>query len=105
MSVVGPVEDGKALDPELRYHREVRIPSSAEIPALDRQAIFDDVAPYRGMSAAELDQARHGLCRMAREQMDRWPMRARTHQDPLSPASEALWLRLVREYRNHERRR
>lgn len=81
----------------------MRIPSTAEIPELDRRAIFDDVAPYRGMTARELDEARHALCRMAAEQWARWPERARNYQDPLSPQSEALWRRLVRAYRRHER--
>ena len=81
----------------------MRIPTLAEIPALDRQAILDDVAPYRGMSPEELDEARHGLCRLAAEQWATWPARAREYQDPLSPDTNALWLRLVSAYRAHER--
>jgi hypothetical protein len=81
----------------------VRIPRVSEIPALDRQAIDDDVAPYRGMTPAELDEVRHALCRLAAEQWARWPERARAYQEPLSPAAEALWLRLVRRYRDVER--
>ncbi|HUH01141.1 MAG TPA: hypothetical protein VML75_04040 [Kofleriaceae bacterium] len=81
----------------------MRIPSVSEIPALDRQAISDDVAPYRGMTAAELDDARNALCRMAAEQRSRWSERARNYQDPLSPQAEALWRRLVLAYRRDER--
>lgn len=81
----------------------MRIPSISEIPSLDRQAIYDDVAPYRGMAADELDDARHALCRMAAEQRERWTERARNYQDPLSPQAETLWLRLVQAYRQHER--
>jgi hypothetical protein len=54
----------------------VRIPSVSEIPALDRQAIYDGVAPYRNMTTAELDDARNALCRMATEQRSRWSERA-----------------------------
>jgi hypothetical protein len=81
----------------------MRIPAASEIPELDRQAIYDDVAPYRGMTARELDEARHALCRLAAEQRARWPESARNYQDPLSPEAEALWRRLVRAYRQHDR--
>ena len=81
----------------------MRIPSASEIPELDRRAIEDDIAPYRGLTASELDQVRHALCRLAAEQRARWPQRARDFQDPLSPASEALWRRLVQTFRQHER--
>lgn len=81
----------------------MHIPSASEIPALDRQAIEDDVAPYRRMTADELDQARHALCRMAAEQWARWPERVQQYQDPLSAEAELLWRRLVQAYRHHER--
>jgi hypothetical protein len=77
----------------------VRIPDATEIPELDRKAIEDDVAPYRGLSSGELDEVRHALCRLAAEQWARWPERARRYQEPLSPESEALWRRLVQKYR------
>jgi hypothetical protein len=81
----------------------MRIPRPSEIPDLDRQAIDDDVAPYRGMSARDLDEVRHALCRLAAEQRAHWPARARDYQDPVSPEAEALWRRLVQAYRRHER--
>ena len=78
----------------------LRIPSPAEIVELDRQAIDEDVQPYRGMTAEQLDATRHALCRLAAEQWARWPQRARDYQDPLSPEAEVLWRRLVRVYRS-----
>jgi hypothetical protein len=81
----------------------MRIPDASEIPGLDRQAIDDDVAPYRGMTSRELDEARHALCRLAAEQWARWPARARDFQDAITPEAEALWRRLVQAYRQHER--
>lgn len=77
----------------------VRIPSLAEVPELDRLAIVDDVAPYVGLTSAQLDEVRHALCRLAAEQWEHWPERARTYQEPLSAESEALWLSLVRRHR------
>lgn len=82
-----------------RYAPDVRIPTRAEVAELDRAAILDDIAPYVGLSAAELDEVRHALCRLAAEQWDHWPERAKTLQDPRSAQSEALWLSLVRRYR------
>jgi hypothetical protein len=63
----------------------------------DREAIFEDIAPYRGTTIEERSSVLSALCGLAAEQVaarpDGW--RVLEHQDSRSPASEPLWLRLV----------
>ena len=67
----------------------------------DIEAIRDDVAPYRGTSAAERSEIMSRLCRFAAEQVAARADRARilAFQEPLSARSLALWRRLVSEGR------
>lgn len=63
----------------------------------DREAIFEDIAPYLGTTVAERSTIVSALCRLAAEQVaarhDGW--RVMTYQESRSPESEQLWLRLV----------
>lgn len=64
------------------------------------ESIFDDIAPYRGTTVEQRSRMMSELCRWAIEQAEARPeLRVLEHQDPRSPESEALWLRLVREAR------
>lgn len=68
----------------------------------DREAIFEDIAPYRETTIEERSTIMSALCRLAAEQVagrpDGW--RALQHQDRRRPESEALWLRLVTSPQN-----
>lgn len=63
----------------------------------DREAIFEDIAPYLGTSVEERSSILSALCRLAAEQVaardDGW--RVLAHQESRSPESEQLWIRLV----------
>lgn len=63
----------------------------------DREAIFEDIAPYRGTTVEERSTVLSALCRLAAEQIDARPdgWRILQREDRRSPESEALWLRLV----------
>ena len=63
----------------------------------DRSAILDDLEPYRGTDLAERSEILSELCRHSREVLDSRPDgdRVLACEDPRSPESEALWLRLV----------
>jgi len=63
----------------------------------DREVIFEDIAPYLGTTVEQRSSILSALCRLAAEQVaartDGW--RVLAYQDPRSPESERLWLRLV----------
>jgi hypothetical protein len=65
----------------------------------DRDAIIDDLGPYIGTTMEQRDEIMSQLCRFASEQIAAHPdpQRILDFQDPLSPASEALWRRLIAE--------
>ncbi len=64
----------------------------------DRDAILDDLEPYRGTTVEERSAIMSQLCRLAAEQIAAQPdpRRVLEWQDPRSPESLALWQRLVR---------
>ena len=59
--------------------------------------MLDDIHPYLGSTAEERSAILSALCREAAELIARRAdgERVLAHQDPRSPESEALWLRLV----------
>jgi hypothetical protein len=63
----------------------------------DRDAIHEDVAPYRGTTLAQRSEILSALCRLAAEQVaaSGVPERILAHEDHRSAESERLWLRLV----------
>ena len=76
--------------------------SEARLPASLRRrddvaAIFEDVEASVGRSVEERSRMVSDLCRLAADQIASRPdgSRVLAYQDPRSPASEALWRRLV----------
>lgn len=63
----------------------------------DRDAILDDLAPYRGTTVAERSAIMSDLCRFAAEQIAAQPdpQRILAWQDPMPAESVALWRRLI----------
>ena len=63
----------------------------------DRDAIREDIAPYLGTTVEQRSEILGALCRLAAEQIAALPdgPRVLRHEDPRSPESERLWLRLV----------
>ena len=63
----------------------------------DVEAIRDDLLPYRGTSIDERARIMSELCRFAAEATAAHPKRDAIlrFQEPRSPESMALWLRLV----------
>ena len=72
------------------------LPKSLEARS-DRAAIWEDIAPYRGMTEAERTKALSELCMWARDALDANPQAARAWawEDKRSAESLALWRRLV----------
>lgn len=73
-----------------------QLPSSLQARS-DRDAIWEDLAPYRGMSEVELARAVSQLCRWARDAIEASadPDAAWRWEDKRSPASLALWKKLM----------
>jgi hypothetical protein len=63
----------------------------------DREAIWEDIAPYRGTTVAQRSVISSDLCRLAAGQVNARPdgRRILAHEDRRSAESERLWLRLV----------
>ena len=63
----------------------------------DREAVFEDIAPYLGTTVEQRSEILSALCRLAAEQVSAHPdgMRVLAYEDRRSPASERLWLDLV----------
>ncbi|MBI2894226.1 MAG: hypothetical protein HYY06_11805 [Deltaproteobacteria bacterium] len=75
---------------------EALLPPSLR-PRDDVGAIFEDIAPYVGRSIEERSAMVSDLCRLAAAQLSARPdwRRVLAYQDPRSPESEGLWMRLV----------
>lgn len=63
----------------------------------DREAIKEDIAPYRGLSIDERSRVVSELCGWARDTLDASANRERdwAWEDKRSPEALALWHRLV----------
>jgi hypothetical protein len=63
----------------------------------DAEAVRDDILPYLGSSIEERSAILSALCRESAALIASRPdgERILAHQDPRSPESERLWLRLV----------
>jgi hypothetical protein len=74
-----------------------RLPESLRARS-DREAILEDLEPYRGTTMAERVAVMESLCRAAAEAVAAHPdgQRILDWQDARTPESEALWLELVR---------
>jgi hypothetical protein len=72
------------------------LPKSLEARS-DRAAIWEDIAPYREMTASERARALSELCAWARDALDANPQAAKAWawEDKRSAESLALWRRLV----------
>lgn len=79
----------------------MRKPLPASLRQRDRvESIFEDIAPYAGMTAEQRMAAMSELCRWAMEQATAHPERGvLAYQDPRSVESERLWLLLVKKAR------
>jgi len=68
----------------------------------DVDAIWEDIEPYLGTTIDERSRIMSDLCEYAAEQIAAHPrgQEINDYQDPRSPKSLALWLRLVRAARH-----
>jgi hypothetical protein len=73
-----------------------RLDRARQRPLADQ--LEDDLAPLRDLTLEERAQVVKAVCSAARRIIDARPDgdRILAYQDPLSPESESLWLRLVR---------
>lgn len=67
----------------------------------DREAIREDIRPYLGTTVEERVHIAQELCAFAAEQIAARADgdRVLAHRDPVSPASRALWRKLVALHR------
>lgn len=67
----------------------------------NREAIFEDIAVYRGMAVEERSRVVSELCALAVRQLNASPnsKAAWAYEEPRSAESLALWRRLMRESR------
>ena len=84
---------------------KARSPLPASLQARsDREAIFEDIAVYRGMTIEQRSQVVSELCALAVKQLNGSPnsRAAWAYEEPRSAESLALWKRLMRESRGDE---